>query len=112
MSNVVAAEAEIEIDVRFSRMTEAQRISELMRNLEPFDKRIRLTVAGGVNRGPLERTEGVVRLYQHAREVAGCLGFELRAFGRGSLGRKFRGSTWCSSPRWSWPGWGWRARRT
>ncbi|MFY9620670.1 MAG: M20 family metallopeptidase [Pyrinomonadaceae bacterium] len=77
-SNVVAAEAKIEVDVRFSRMKEAQRISELMRNLEPFDKRIRLTVAGGLNRGPLERTEGVVRLYQLAREVAGCLGFELR----------------------------------
>lgn len=77
-SNVVAAEARIEVDVRFSRMKEAQRISELMRNLEPFDKRIRLTVAGGLNRGPLERTEGVVRLYQQARQVAGCLSFELR----------------------------------
>jgi glutamate carboxypeptidase len=77
-SNVVAAEAQIEVDVRFSRMKEAERIDELMRNLEPFDKRIRLTVDGGLNRGPLERTEGVVRLYQHAREVADCLGFELK----------------------------------
>ena len=32
-SNVVAAEAEIEIDVRFSCMKEAQRVDELMSSL-------------------------------------------------------------------------------
>jgi glutamate carboxypeptidase len=76
-SNVVAAEAEIEIDVRFSRVKEGQRVDELMGSLQPFDERVQLTVNGGINRGPLERTEGVVRLYQHAREIAAGLGFEL-----------------------------------
>ena len=76
-SNVVAAEAEIEIDVRFSCMKEAQRVDELMSSLRSFDERVHLTVNGGINRGPLERTEGVVKLYQHAREIAACLGFEL-----------------------------------
>ena len=87
-SNVVAAEAEIEIDVRLSCMKEAQRVSEMMSNLQPFDKRVRLTVTGNINRGPLERTEGVVKLYQHAREIAACLGFELgeRAVGGASDG--------------------------
>lgn len=76
-SNVVAAEAEIEIDVRFSCKKEAQRVDELMSSLRSFDERVHLTVNGGINRGPLERTEGVVKLYQHAREIAACLGFEL-----------------------------------
>ena len=76
-SNVIPAEAEIEIDVRFSSVKEAQRVTELMTNLRSFDARVGLTVTGGLNRGPLERTEGVVRLYQHAREIATCLGFEL-----------------------------------
>jgi len=76
-SNVVAAEAEIEIDVRFSCMKEAQRVDKLMSSLRSFDERVRLTVNGGINRGPLERTEGVVKLYQQAREIAACLGFEL-----------------------------------
>lgn len=76
-TNVVAAEAEIDLDVRFSSMKEAHRVTELMSNLQPFDKRVRLTVTGNINRGPLERTDGVVKLYQHAREVAACLGFEL-----------------------------------
>ena len=76
-SNVVAAEAEIEIDVRLSSIKEAQRVSELMSSLQPFDKRIHLTVTGDINRAPLERTAGVEKLYLHAREVAACLGFEL-----------------------------------
>ena len=76
-SNVVAAEAEIEIDVRFSCKKGAQRVVEMISNLKPFDERVHLTVTGGINRGPLERTEGVVRLYQHARKIAACLGFEL-----------------------------------
>jgi glutamate carboxypeptidase len=76
-SNVVAAEAEIEIDVRFSCAKEAQRVDELMRSLRSFDERVHLMVNGGINRGPLERTEGVVKLYHHAREIAACLGFEL-----------------------------------
>ena len=76
-SNVVAAEAEIEIDVRFSCAKEAQRVDELMSNLRSFDERVSLTVNGGINRGPLERTEGVVKLYHHAREIAASLDFEL-----------------------------------
>jgi glutamate carboxypeptidase len=76
-SNVVAAEAEIEIDVRFRSMKEAQRVDELMSSLRSFDQRVHLAINGGINRGPLERTEGVVRLYHHAREIAACLGFEL-----------------------------------
>lgn len=76
-TNVVAAEAEIELDVRFSTMKEAQRVTQLMSQLQPFDQRIKLGVTGSLNRGPLERTEGVVKLYQQAREIAACLGFEL-----------------------------------
>ena len=76
-TNVVASEAEIELDVRFSTMKEAHRVTELMRQLQPFDHRVKLGVTGSLNRGPLERTAGVVKLYRHAREIADCLGFEL-----------------------------------
>jgi len=76
-SNVVAAQAEIEVDVRFSKMSEARRVENLMSTLEPFDKRVSLSIKGGINRGPLERTADVVKLYHHAREIAAQLGFEL-----------------------------------
>ena len=78
VGNVVAAEAEIDLDVRFSSMAEGQRINELMSRLLPIDERVRLTVTGSINRGPLERTAGVVKLYQHARQLAGSLGIDLR----------------------------------
>ena len=87
-SNVVAAEAEIGLDVRFGSTEQARRIEELMKDLRPFDERVRLTVEGGVNRMPMERTPGVVKLYRRAREIAADLDFELgeQAVGGGSDG--------------------------
>jgi glutamate carboxypeptidase len=87
-SNVVAAQAEMEIDVRFSTMEEARRVEDLMSTLQPFDERVRLAIKGGINRAPLERTAGVVKLFHHAREIAARLGFELeeRAVGGASDG--------------------------
>jgi glutamate carboxypeptidase len=76
-SNVVPAEARAEVDVRFSTMEEAGRIEARILRLQPFDERVRLTIRGDVNRPPLERTQGVVALYEHARRIAQTLGYEL-----------------------------------
>ena len=76
-SNVVAAEASGEIDVRFSTSEEAREVEQAMLSIKPFDERTRLTINGGVNRPPLERTEQVLNLYHLARRIAGSLGFEL-----------------------------------
>jgi glutamate carboxypeptidase len=77
-SNVVAAQAEMEVDVRFSTAAEARRVEELMSGLRPFDERVQLKVTGGINRAPLERTPGVVRLFKQAQEIAALLGLDLR----------------------------------
>ncbi|HEX8181897.1 MAG TPA: M20 family metallopeptidase [Pyrinomonadaceae bacterium] len=76
-SNVVAAEAHAEIDVRFNTSAAALRLDEAIRGLRPQDERTRLTIAGEINRPPLERTSAVVRLYQHARQLAATLDYEL-----------------------------------
>ena len=76
-SNVVAAEARAEIDLRFATAEDARRLEEAILNVRPFDERVRLTVEGGVNRPPLERTAGVAALFDLARGVAARLGFEL-----------------------------------
>ena len=76
-SNVVAAQAKIEVDVRFATAEAARRVEELMSTLQPFDERVQLKVRGGINRAPLERTPGVARLFRHAREIAALLGFDL-----------------------------------
>jgi len=75
--NVVAAQAEMEVDVRFGAMEEARRVEDLMTALQPFDGRVRLVIKGGINRAPLERTAAVMKLFHHARGIASRLGFEL-----------------------------------
>jgi glutamate carboxypeptidase len=76
-SNVVAAEAEGEIDVRFSTAAEAAEIERILSNLKPVDERTKVFVSGGINRPPLERTAAVAELFEQARALAAQLDFEL-----------------------------------
>ncbi len=69
-SNVVPARAECVIDVRFTSMSEAERIENEIRNLKSFDERVKLEITGATNRPSLERTENVVNLYEKARKIA------------------------------------------
>jgi glutamate carboxypeptidase len=77
LSNVVAAQARAEIDVRFSSPDEAALIEKEMYNLRPFDDCVQLIVRGGINRPPLERNDKVVGLYTEAKALAHRLNFEL-----------------------------------
>lgn len=76
-SNVIPSEAECEIDVRFSSMKEAERIETAIRNLTPFDERVRLEIIGEINRPPMERSKAVVKLYEKARRIAAEFDYEL-----------------------------------
>ena len=76
-SNVVAAEAEGEIDVRFSTEAESQEIERILANLKPVDERTKVFVSGGINRPPMERTAAVIELFETARSIASEIGFEL-----------------------------------
>ena len=76
-SNVVAAEAQGEIDVRFSTAAESQEIERILTNLKPIDERTKVFVSGGINRPPMERTAAVVELYEKARAIAAELDFDL-----------------------------------
>jgi glutamate carboxypeptidase len=76
-SNVIAAEAWAEFDVRIARGSDAARIDRRFRSLRPIDRKCRLEVSGGLNRPPMERTAGTVALYRKAAEAAAGLGFSL-----------------------------------
>jgi len=76
-SNVVAAEAQGEIDVRFSTEAESAEIERILSNLKPVDERTRVFVSGGINRPPMERTPAVVELFEKARAIAAELDFDL-----------------------------------
>ena len=77
LSNVVAAEARAEIDVRFRTAVEAEFVEKEIFKLRPFDDRVQLTLTGGINRPPLERTEKVLELYERAKLTARRLDFDL-----------------------------------
>jgi glutamate carboxypeptidase len=87
-ANVVPAEATALIDVRVSRMADGLDIDGKLRSLKPFNRNCRVAVSGGMNRPPMERTEGVAALYEKASIVAGELGWKLEeaAVGGGSDG--------------------------
>lgn len=76
-SNVVAAEAEAEIDVRFSTEAESCEIERMLANVTPIDERTRVFVSGGINRPPLERTPAVIELFEKARAIAARVDFDL-----------------------------------
>lgn len=75
--NVVAAQARAQIDVRFSRADEADRVVTAMRALKPRQLGVRLRITGGVDRPPMERTDGTVRLAQLAQRLANEIGLVL-----------------------------------
>ena len=76
-TNVIAAEAFAEVDVRIAKIADGGRIERKFAALKAADKRCSLSIVGGINRPPMERTRGTVHLFEQARALAGELGFVL-----------------------------------
>jgi len=87
-TNVVAAEAMAEVDLRIARKSDGPVMERKVKSLRPVNRKCQLHIEGGVNRPPLERTKQVAALFQTARKVALELGFPLDeiAVGGGSDG--------------------------
>jgi len=87
-TNVIAAQAVAEIDVRIKSARQATSLDRKLRALKPFDKRCQLQIEGGINRLPMERTAGVAALYRKARAIAKQIDWKLQeaAVGGGSDG--------------------------
>lgn len=76
-SNVVAAEATAEVDIRVMRSKDTAGLERKFRALRPIDKRCRIEISGGVNRPPMERSAGIVGLFRTAQKLAREMGVEL-----------------------------------
>jgi glutamate carboxypeptidase len=87
-TNVIAAEARVEIDVRIKVAKQAAALDRKFRALKPFDKHCQLSIEGGINRMPMERTAGVAALYRKAQVIAKQIDWKLEeaAVGGGSDG--------------------------
>ena len=82
-TNVIPSEAECTIDVRFTKMSEAERIESALRSLKNLDERVSIEIVGEINRPPMERTEAVINLYQKAKTIADAINYE---FGETQVG--------------------------
>jgi glutamate carboxypeptidase len=86
--NVVPAEASASIDVRITSKQDAPEVERRLRALKPVNPNCKISLSGGINRPPMERTPGVAALFTKAAEIARELGWELEeaAVGGGSDG--------------------------
>ena len=77
-ANVVAEEARAVIDARSPTRAGADRVEAAIRGLHPTRPGTRLTVEGGFDRPPMERSQAIAGLFARASAVAAALGLELR----------------------------------
>src|SRR5687767_10297294 len=76
-ANVVPDEARAIIDARANTRADAERITAILKAIQPCISGARIEVTGGFERPPLERSAGVVKLFEMARSVAAEIGVTL-----------------------------------
>lgn len=77
-TNVVAARAVLDIDVRVKTPEEGERIDAAIRGLRPEGEDITLEVSGGLNRPPFVFTERNQALFRRVEAIAAGMGHRLR----------------------------------
>jgi glutamate carboxypeptidase len=77
-SNVIAAEAWAEVDVRIAKNADAAKIDRCFQRLRAKDRHCVLKVEGELNRPPMERTAGTVALFKRAATLAATMGLDLQ----------------------------------
>ena len=77
VSNVVPAHARAEVDIRYSHLVDAPRLNKKLRGLRPILRGAQIEVRGGINRPPLERTSGVLKLFGQAQTLMREIGVKV-----------------------------------
>lgn len=78
VSNVVADEVILDVDLRVWSLPEAERVDAALRRLKPLDG-TRYEIRGSLNRPPMEPTTGSLKLFEKARGLAERIGFTVGA---------------------------------
>jgi glutamate carboxypeptidase len=76
-TNVIPAHAWADVDVRIAKKADGARITRRFDGLKATAKGFTVKAIGGVNRPPMERTRGTVKLYEKARLLAKELDWNL-----------------------------------
>ena len=75
--NVVAPQGRASVDVRVPTREAAHTVAAQIRALEPLTPGVTLTVHGGIERMPMERTPRNLALWQHAQQLGRSIGLAL-----------------------------------
>ena len=78
VSNVVADHATLDVDLRVWTVPEAERVDAALRAITPLEG-TRYEIIGGLNRPPMEPSDGTMQLFERARGLAKELGFDVGA---------------------------------
>ena len=78
VSNVVADNVALKIDLRIWSAPEAERVDEALRRIQPLEG-TQYEINGGLNRPPMEPSDGSFKLLEQAQRIANSLGFEVGA---------------------------------
>jgi glutamate carboxypeptidase len=73
-ANVIPQFAQFSVDLRVTTVADGLLFEQAILNLRPDDPDVRITVTGGMNRPPMEKSEAINALFQRARRVAARLG--------------------------------------
>jgi len=76
-TNVIAAEALVEVDIRIAKLKDEGWLDKQFKSLKAVDKRCSIEVSGGLNRPPMERTKAIAALFAQARTLAADLDVKL-----------------------------------
>lgn len=76
-TNVVPETCEITIDIRVPDMAAAEEAMAIVEGITPEDADCRIVIEGGIDRPPYDKFHGITELFDHAKALAGEIGFEL-----------------------------------
>jgi glutamate carboxypeptidase len=81
--NIVAHQAQAQIDLRVMTRADGETYSQKILNLQPQLPGCTVSVSGSINRWPFEETPAGLALFEKARAIAANLGFEVGKIGSG-----------------------------
>jgi glutamate carboxypeptidase len=76
--NTIPQHCRFGVDLRVETVGDGEAFAASILALRPHDEDVRLTIEGGMNRPPFEKTDGVAKLFDHARRAAAEIGIDLQ----------------------------------
>jgi glutamate carboxypeptidase len=75
--NTIPQHCSFPVDLRVETVADGEALTRAILGLRPHNPDFKVTVTGGMNRPPYERSEGTAKLFDHAKSLAAEIGFDL-----------------------------------